>query len=101
VVVLAGGGPVAFMEIAEAKRRGWPVFAIAGTGGLADSIAGSTDVHTVSDLPEFTRLLSWELHDEPLIKESVRRSSSSLGSGRRTNSVSGLMASFVWHDFVP
>ena len=39
VMVMAGGGDVARSEAAEATRRGWPVFAIAGTGGLADSLS--------------------------------------------------------------
>src|SRR5260370_26668233 len=33
--VMAGGGDVAKSEVAEATRRGWPVFVIAGAGGLA------------------------------------------------------------------
>jgi hypothetical protein len=40
VMVLAGGGQVARSEVAEAARRSWPVFAIAGTGGLADDLLG-------------------------------------------------------------
>jgi SLOG in TRPM, prokaryote/SMODS and SLOG-associating 2TM effector domain 1/Protein of unknown function (DUF4231) len=38
-MVMAGGGAVARSEAAEAGRRGWPVFVIAGTGGLADSLS--------------------------------------------------------------
>lgn len=38
VMVLAGGGQVATSEALEAARRGWPVFAVAGTGGLTDSL---------------------------------------------------------------
>lgn len=38
VVVLAGGGELAKAEVVESVRRGWPVFVIPGTGGLADSI---------------------------------------------------------------
>lgn len=38
VMVLAGGGPVATSEVLEAGRRGWPVFVVAGTGGLADDL---------------------------------------------------------------
>lgn len=38
VMVMAGGGKVATSEALEAARRGWPIFAIAGTGGLADSL---------------------------------------------------------------
>lgn len=38
VMVLAGGGQVARSEALEAGRRGWPIFAVAGTGGLADSL---------------------------------------------------------------
>jgi hypothetical protein len=38
VMVLAGGGPVATAEVLAAVRRGWPVFVISGTGGLAESL---------------------------------------------------------------
>ena len=38
VMLLAGGGPVARTEVLAAVRRGWPVFAVADTGGLADDI---------------------------------------------------------------
>jgi hypothetical protein len=38
VMVLAGGGQVARSEVLEAVRHHWPVFVIAGTGGLADSL---------------------------------------------------------------
>ena len=39
VLALAGGGKVARAEVLSAVRRGWPVFVIAGTGGLADELA--------------------------------------------------------------
>jgi len=39
-MVMAGGGEVARSEAAEVTRRGWPVFVIAGTGDLADSLSG-------------------------------------------------------------
>ena len=38
VVVLAGGGPVSKSEVLESVRRGWPVFVIKGTAGIADAI---------------------------------------------------------------
>ena len=38
-LVLAGGGDAAFAEALAAARRGWRIFAIEGTGGLADRIA--------------------------------------------------------------
>lgn len=38
-MVMAGGGGVARSEAAEVTRRGWPVFVIAGTGGLAGSLS--------------------------------------------------------------
>jgi hypothetical protein len=40
VAVLAGGGRVSKAEALESVRRGWPVFVIQGTGGVADEIAG-------------------------------------------------------------
>jgi hypothetical protein len=39
VAVLAGGGRVSTAEALESVRRGWPVFVIQGTGGVADEIA--------------------------------------------------------------
>ncbi len=45
VMVLAGGGQVARSESLEAVRRGWPIFAIAGTGGLADSLLRLWAIH--------------------------------------------------------
>jgi hypothetical protein len=47
VMVLAGGGEVARSEVLEAARRGWPVFAIAGTGGLADELLGQWTAYRV------------------------------------------------------
>lgn len=39
VMALAGGGgPIATNEVLAAVRRGWPVFIIQGTGGLADTL---------------------------------------------------------------
>jgi len=38
VMALAGGGPIATSEVLAAVRRGWPVFVIQGTGGLADAL---------------------------------------------------------------
>lgn len=38
VMALAGGGPIATSEVLAAVRRGWPVFIIQGTGGLADAL---------------------------------------------------------------
>src|SRR5208282_1040418 len=45
VVVLAGGGEVAKAEALQSVRRGWPVFAIAGTGGLADTVLELWRIH--------------------------------------------------------
>jgi len=47
VVVLAGGGRVSKAEALESARRGWPVFVIQGTGGVADEIAGLWEAHRV------------------------------------------------------
>ena len=43
VMLLAGGGAVAKTDVLAAVRRGWPVFAVAGTGGLADDILARRD----------------------------------------------------------
>lgn len=47
IMVLAGGGKVATSEVLEAARRHWPVFALAGTGGLADSLIQLWTEHRV------------------------------------------------------
>jgi hypothetical protein len=47
VLVLAGGGGVSKAEILEAVRRGWPVFVIQGTGGVADDLARLWEAHRV------------------------------------------------------
>ncbi len=39
VALLVGGGHVARAEVTQVVRRGWPLFVVAGTGGLADDIA--------------------------------------------------------------
>lgn len=94
VMVLAGGGQVAAAEALAAARRRWPVFAVAGTGGLADSllqaagraagppadpalrdILAEADIRPVTgtDPGMFARQLAWELQDEPLLKEAWQR----------------------------
>jgi len=69
-VVVMGGGPVTQAEVAEAQRRGWPILAVTGTGGVADTIAGRADVRLASDAVEGARQLSWELRDDPPLKEA-------------------------------
>ncbi len=56
-MIVAGGGDGAKTEVAEATRRGWPVFAIAGTGDLADSLSA---LWTEYRMPH-RRLLAWIL----------------------------------------
>lgn len=48
VVVTAGGGQVSKAEVLESVRRGWRVFVIRGTGGLADEIARLWEAHRVA-----------------------------------------------------
>ncbi len=40
VTILVNGGPVARGELLASVRRGWPIIVMAGTGRLADEIAG-------------------------------------------------------------
>ena len=47
VMVLAGGGQVATSEVLEAVRRHWPIFVVAGTGGLADSLIQLWTAHQI------------------------------------------------------
>jgi hypothetical protein len=95
-VVLAGGGDAAIAEVLAAAQRGWTIFAIEGTGGLADRLATGWhaatgrrpsaraapeadsrlaeilrigDVHPFAGDPrELGRQLAWELQDEPVLK---------------------------------
>jgi hypothetical protein len=39
VTLVAGGGPHTLAEVRESVRRGWPVIAIEGSGGIADALA--------------------------------------------------------------
>ena len=57
VVVLAGGGPVSKSEILESVRRGWPVFVIKGTGGIADAILELWHAYRVPHRRAAARLL--------------------------------------------
>lgn len=57
VVALAGGGDIATAEVLASVRRGWPVFVIQGTGGVADAIAELWDSHRVRHRRRATWLL--------------------------------------------
>ena len=92
VMLLAGGGEIAWREAAGAVRRGWPLFVIAGTGGAADAIAAARRQGAASDVTapgelesilagdvrilsgdgaaEVGRRLAWELTDEPSLKDA-------------------------------
>ncbi len=102
VMVLAGGGEGARGEVHEAVARHWPVFAIAGTGGLADEIAppppkdpveralrsverrvrkppatgefASGDIRRApaDDVAGLARRIAWELQAEPILKRAWR-----------------------------
>jgi hypothetical protein len=47
VAVLAGGGQETTSEALGAVRRRWPIFAVAGTGGLADSLLHLWTAHRI------------------------------------------------------
>ena len=64
-VVVAGGGEVARSEVAHALRRGWPVLAVAGTGGAAAEVEAS-----FGDATQLARRLTWELTGAPVLKEA-------------------------------
>jgi len=117
-VVLAGGDSVAKSEVREAVRHGWPIFVVAGTGGLSDELSqlwavyqgprrrraawllpsrfryrplrspsGITDpdlreivvnadirpIAAGTEPGQLTRQLSWELQDEPILKDAWQR----------------------------
>ncbi len=44
VLVLAGGGPDAMDLVLRCVRRGWPIMALQGTGGLADELASGAEI---------------------------------------------------------
>ena len=74
-VVVAGGGAVARAEVLHAVRRGWPVFAIKGTGGAADEIADAAerrgDVRPFEgEAGQLARQIAWEVTDAPALKEA-------------------------------
>lgn len=66
-MVLGGGGSVTKAETLEAVRRGWPVFVLAGTGGLADSVVALWQAHRVPRRRRLARLLprGYRLHRPP------------------------------------
>jgi hypothetical protein len=65
-MVLAGGGQVARSEALEAARRGWPVFAIAGTGGLADDLLADRQTYRVGRRRLAAAVLPGKLRYRPL-----------------------------------
>jgi hypothetical protein len=69
-VVVAGGGSVTGAEVREALARGWPVFAIAGTGGAADELAAQLRVLPAGDPQQAARELIWQLHDDDTLKDA-------------------------------
>ena len=71
VMVLAGGGPVAKSEALEAARRGWVIFAIARTGGLADSLLGLQTVYRVPRRRPAAPVLPGKLKYHPLPSPSA------------------------------
>jgi len=88
VMVVAGGGDGARQEVGEAIRRGWPLFVLEGTGGLADEIAARREgrggnpqlrselargrVRAIggTDPSDLAGPLAWELQDEPALKDA-------------------------------
>lgn len=91
VMVLAGGGAVARGEVRAAVARRWPLYVIAGTGGLADDIVdcrrarrhrsgddelrdlvAAAELHVVSDSDsrELVQHLNWDLQDEQTLKDA-------------------------------
>jgi SLOG in TRPM, prokaryote/SMODS and SLOG-associating 2TM effector domain 1/Protein of unknown function (DUF4231) len=94
-MVVAGGGDVTELEALEGVRRGWPVFLIEGTGGVADDLARLEAAHrepaeienltlreivadgdlrrfSGSEPAQLARQLGWELQDDPVLKGAWR-----------------------------
>ena len=90
VVVVAGGGDVTEVELGKAARRGWPIYVLKGTGGVADQIvslkhqptrgttsaleevAAADNVHIFEEdaADQLARLLAWELQDLRVLKRA-------------------------------
>ena len=64
-VVLAGGESVAKSEAREAARHGWPIFVIAGTGGLADDLFRLSTDHRVQRRRRAAWLLPRRFRNRP------------------------------------
>jgi SLOG in TRPM, prokaryote/SMODS and SLOG-associating 2TM effector domain 1/Protein of unknown function (DUF4231) len=81
VVLLAGGGEASAGEVLEATRRGWPVFVLEGTGGLADRLGKLWRRHRQWRLRRLAPILpdrfrhprrpSIETIDDPVLAEIV------------------------------
>ena len=88
-MVLAGGGEGARAELDQAIVRGWPVFVLEGTGGLADRVAAAGsgehrdpeleqalehgDIRLTSSMgmAELGHALALELRDEPGLRDDL------------------------------
>ncbi len=56
VALVAGGGAGTLREVASAVRRGIPVIALAGTGGIADDLAAAAAARDANSPPKKTDL---------------------------------------------
>ncbi len=65
-VVLAGGASVAKSEVREAVRYGWPIFVVAGTGGLSDELSRLWAAYQVPRLRRAAWLLPSRFRYRPL-----------------------------------
>jgi hypothetical protein len=52
VALVAGGGPGTVREVASAVRRGIPVIALAGSGGVADDLAEAATARAANRVPK-------------------------------------------------
>jgi hypothetical protein len=71
VAVLVGGGEISKQEALTATRWGWPVFAIARTGGVADEVAARKRA-IVDPEPRGLRRLSrkWRRAEQPVTDDA-------------------------------
>ena len=125
VMVVAGGGEAAKQEVLAATRRGWIVFVVVGTGGVADELAvarhaggapgdavleeivrtGDLRIFEDGDAGDLARRVAWEVQDDEVLKLAWKSFATydQLATGARTSFeriqvsilVLGVLATFV------
>jgi hypothetical protein len=107
VMVVAGGGEAAKHEALAATKRGWIVFVVVGTGGIADELAvawhaggapgdavleeivraGDLRIFEDGDASDLARRVAWEVQDDEVLKLAWKSFATydQLATGARTS----------------